>query len=146
MQQKLLKKVEDMAARNLKKLDELPEDVGGRIRELTDYDFMDEEARQQFEELMDTLKKHAMQSYGRDLIQKIKDMDARSLAGMRHMVEALNQMLEQRLKGEQPDFEGFMEERAIYLHRIAGDLAGLDLTDVGADADDMDDSEGDPTE
>jgi hypothetical protein len=44
------------------------------------------------------------------------------------------------------DYEGFMEERASYLHAVAGKLAGLDLTDVGVDADEVDDSEGDPTE
>ncbi|GAG31345.1 unnamed protein product [marine sediment metagenome] len=28
------------------------------------------------DELMDMLKRHAMESYGRDLAQKLKDMDA----------------------------------------------------------------------
>jgi len=110
MQQRLLKTIEDMAAQNLEKLDELPPDIGGQIRELTQYDFMDEEARRQFQELMDMLKKHAMESYSRDLAQKFKDMDASALASVRHMVEALNQMLEQRLRGEEPDFDRFMEQ------------------------------------
>jgi len=110
MQQRLLKTVEDMAAQNLAKLDALPTDLGGQIKELTQYDFMDNEAGRQFQELMDMLKKHAMESYGQDLIQRMKDMDADTLAGMRHMVEALNQMLEQRMRGETPDFDGFMEQ------------------------------------
>ena len=76
VQQRLLKTVEDMAGQNLAKLDELPSDIGGQIRELTDYDFMDDEARQQFQELMDMLKKHAMESYGRDLVQQFKDICA----------------------------------------------------------------------
>jgi len=83
--QKLLKTVEDMAARNLEKLDNLPTDMGGQIRELNDYDFMDEEARQKFQELMEMLKRHALQSYARDLTQRMKDMDASSLAAMRHL-------------------------------------------------------------
>jgi uncharacterized protein with von Willebrand factor type A (vWA) domain len=110
MQQRLLKTIEDMAAQNLEKLDELPPDIGGQIRELTQYNFMDEEARRQFQELMDMLKKHAMESYSRDLAQKFKDMDASTLASIRHMVEALNQMLEQRMRGEEPDFDRFMEQ------------------------------------
>ena len=114
VQQRLSKTIEDMAAQNLEKLDTLPPDIGGQIRELTQYDFMDEEARRQFEELMDMLKKHAMESYGRDLIQRMKDMDASTLAGIRHMVEALNQMLEQRLRGEEPDFDRFMEQFGDY--------------------------------
>jgi uncharacterized protein with von Willebrand factor type A (vWA) domain len=108
MQQRLLKTIEDMAVQNLKKLDELPPDIGGQIRGLTQYDFMDEEARRQFQELMDMLKRHAMESYGRDLIQKFKNMDASALSSIRHLVEAINQMLEQRMKGEEPDFDRFM--------------------------------------
>ncbi|MFC1948981.1 VWA domain-containing protein [Chloroflexota bacterium] len=110
MQERLLNTVESRAANNLQKLDELPPDVGGKIRELNDYDFMDEEARRKFEELMEMLKKRAMESYGRDLIQRFKDLDASAMANMRHLVEGINQMLEQRMRGEEPDFEGFMEQ------------------------------------
>ncbi|MFC2072210.1 VWA domain-containing protein [Chloroflexota bacterium] len=114
MQQRLLKTIEDMATQNLEKLDELPPDTGGQIRELTKYDFMDEEARRQFQELLDMLKKNAMESYGRDLVQRFKDMDASTLASIRHMVEALNQMLEQRMRGGEPDFARFMEQFGDY--------------------------------
>ena len=107
---KLQKRIEDMAAKNREKLDKLPLDVGGRIKELLDYDFMDEQARQQFQELMEMLKQHAMEQYSRDLTQQIKNMDPQMLANMRHLVEAINQMLEQRLRGEEPDFDKFMKE------------------------------------
>ncbi len=110
VQQRLLKNIEDRAAQNRAKLDELPPDVGGRIKELTDYDFMDEDARNQFKELMDMLKKHAMEQFGKDMVQRLKNMDPSALASMRNMIEALNQMLEQRMRGESPDFEGFMEQ------------------------------------
>ncbi len=114
VQQRLLKTIEDRATQNLAKLDELPSDLGGQIRELTEYDFMDEDARNQFKELMDMLKKHAMESYGRDLVQKFKDMDASTLANIRHLVEAINQLLEQRMRGEEPDFDNFMEQFGDY--------------------------------
>jgi uncharacterized protein with von Willebrand factor type A (vWA) domain len=110
MQEKLLKQLEDMAAQNLEKLDNLPGDIGGQIKELTDYDFMDAEAQQKFQELIEMLKQHAMQSYSQELTQRLKDMDPESLAAMRHLVEAINQMLEQRMRGEEPDFEQFMEQ------------------------------------
>ncbi len=110
VQQKLLKTVEDMAAQHSAKLDGLSPDIGGQIKELMEYDFMDPSAGRQFQELMEKLKKHAMGSYARDLTQKVKDMDAATLAGIRHMLEALNQMLEQRLRGEEPDFDSFMEQ------------------------------------
>jgi uncharacterized protein with von Willebrand factor type A (vWA) domain len=110
MRDKLLKTMEDMGAQHLKKLDELPPDTGGQIKELSQYDFMDDDARRQFNELMDMLKRHAMQSYARDLVQSFKNMDPNALASIRHLVEAINQMLEQRLRGEEPDFQKFMEQ------------------------------------
>jgi uncharacterized protein with von Willebrand factor type A (vWA) domain len=107
--QRLLKQVEDMAAKNKEKLDELPPDAGGRIKELNNYDFMDESARKEFQELMDMLKKHAMEQMGKNLMQSLKNMGPNSLANMRDMVNALNQMMEQKMKGGMPDFNGFME-------------------------------------
>ena len=109
IQQRLLKHIEDMAARNQAKLNELPPDVGGRIKELNHYDFMDEDARNQFKELMDMLKKHAMEQFGKNMMQNLKNMDPNALARMRQMIEGLNEMLEQRMKGETPDFNGFMQ-------------------------------------
>jgi uncharacterized protein with von Willebrand factor type A (vWA) domain len=67
IQDRLLKQLEDMAAQNLERLDNLPGDIGGQIKELTDYDFMDAEAQQKFQELIEMLKQHAMQSYSQDL-------------------------------------------------------------------------------
>jgi uncharacterized protein with von Willebrand factor type A (vWA) domain len=110
VRERLLKNIEDRARQNIQKLDSLPGDTTGQIRALTDYDFMDENARSRFQELLDMLKKHSVESYGRDMIQKIKEMDGSALAAVRHMVEALNQMLEQRIRGEEPDFLHFMEQ------------------------------------
>ena len=108
--QKLLKALQEKAAQNLKKLENLPSDVGGQIKELSQYDFMDAEARRQFQELMEMLKRNAMSSFARDLTQRLQNMDAESLAAMRHLIEAINQMLEARRRGEEPDFQGFMEQ------------------------------------
>jgi uncharacterized protein with von Willebrand factor type A (vWA) domain len=110
MQEKLLKNLEERASQNLKKLEEMPSDTGGQIRELSQYDFMDEDARRQFQELMDMLKRNAMSSFARDLTQRLQNMDAETLAAMRHFIEAVNQMLEARRRGEEPDFQSFMEE------------------------------------
>src|SRR4030042_1790812 len=110
IQERLLKNIQDRAAQNLSKLDELPQDTGGRIKGLTDYDFMDEDARSQFNELLDMLKKRAMEQFGKDMVQRLKSMDADSLARMRNMIESLNQMMEQRMRGEEPDFDRFMQQ------------------------------------
>jgi uncharacterized protein with von Willebrand factor type A (vWA) domain len=110
MQEKLLKNLEDRANQNLEKLEALPEDVGGRIKDLSQYDFMDGEARRQFQELMDMLKRNAMSSFAKEMTQRLQNMDANSLAAMRHFIEAINQMLEARRRGEEPDFQSFMQQ------------------------------------
>jgi hypothetical protein len=38
----------DLAARRLERLDALPRDLGARVRDLQDYDFLEPEARRQF--------------------------------------------------------------------------------------------------
>ncbi len=106
----MLKNLEDRASQNREKLEALPNDVGGKIKDLNNYDFMDEEARRQFQELMDMLKRNAMSSFAKEMTQRLKNMDANSLAAMRHFMEAINQMLEARKRGEEPDFEGFMKQ------------------------------------
>ena len=110
IRERLLKNMEERARQNLEKLTSLPEDVGGRVKELSDYDFMDGEAGRQFQELMDMLKRSTMSSYARDMASQLKNMNADSLAAMRHFMEAVNQMLEARRRGEEPDFKGFMKE------------------------------------
>ncbi len=110
MQQRMLKRMQDLAKQNLEKLDSLPGDPGGQIKELSKYDFMDDEARQKFQELMDQLKKNAMSSYAKDMMQRMQSMDPQTMSRIRHMMEALNQMLEDRLKGKTPDFDKFMSE------------------------------------
>lgn len=110
MIEKLLKSVEERAAQNLKKLEELPSDIGGRIKELTQYDFMDDDAKRQFQELLDMLKRNAIQPYAHDLMRQIESMDPSTLAEIRRLVEAINRMLEERLRGEEPDFQEFLRE------------------------------------
>jgi uncharacterized protein with von Willebrand factor type A (vWA) domain len=110
MREKLLKNLDKRASQNIDTLNNLPSDTGGRIKELSQYEFMDEEARRQFQELMDMLKRNAMSSFAREMTQRLQNMDANSLAAMRHFIEAINQMLEARRRGEEPDFQGFMEQ------------------------------------
>jgi len=114
MQNRLLKKMRDMAARNREQLDKLPPDPGGKIKELSRYDFLNDEARQEFQELLDSLKKHAMESYGRDLVQNMKNMDPAAMKNMRQMLKALNKMMEAKLRGEEPDFDKFMSQFGQY--------------------------------
>lgn len=110
MMDRLLKNLRDRANQNREKLEALPKDVGGRIKDLNNYDFMDGEARWQFQELMEMLKRNAMSSFAKDMAQRLKSMNPESLAAMRHFMEAINQILEARKRGEEPDFDAFMKQ------------------------------------
>ncbi len=48
-------------------LENLPDDVGGRVKELQEYEFMDPEAAAKFQELMEMLKKTLMDTFFKDL-------------------------------------------------------------------------------
>lgn len=102
--------LEDRAERNQEKLDTLPESMGGQIQELQSYDFMDPEARQKFEELLDMLKQQMMQNFFQGMKDQLQNMSPEDMEGLKNMIQALNQMLRDRAMGEDPDFEGFMEQ------------------------------------
>ena len=91
-------------------LSELPEDVPGQIRKLQDYEFMDPEAQAKFQELLDTLKKAMMDSFFKDLSNQIQNMSPEDIQRMKDMVQDLNQMLQDRMDGKEPNFDEFMEK------------------------------------
>jgi uncharacterized protein with von Willebrand factor type A (vWA) domain len=106
--------LEQRAARKQQFLDQLPGDPAGQIAQLTDYDFMDPGAREQFQELLAMLQQQVMQSYFQGMQQGIQQMTPEDLAGLREMVRDLNQMLEQRALGQEPDFQSFMDKHGQY--------------------------------
>ena len=108
-QEKLLQTLENMASQNVDFLDQLPEDLGGRIKALREYEFMDSEARQMFQELLDMLKERMLDSYVKDMTQRLQSLSPQDMQALRQMLRELNQMLQEHLKGGNPDFQGFMQ-------------------------------------
>jgi uncharacterized protein with von Willebrand factor type A (vWA) domain len=94
--------------RNLE-LDMLPNDLAGQVRGLQDYEFMSPEARQQFEDLMDRLRQQLMQQSLDQMTDAMQNMSPQDMQRMKDMLAELNDMLQQRQAGEEPDFAGFME-------------------------------------
>ena len=104
------KKLMDRIARQRnEQLDRLPDDLGGRVKGLRDYEFVDDEARQKFEELIQGLQKQMVDQMFQGMKGSINQMQSEDLSRVRDMVRELNQMLEQRMEGRAPDFNGFME-------------------------------------
>ena len=109
-QRALNRLLQQRAQRNLDRLDELPDSIGGRIQGLMDYEFMDEEARRQFQELLDLLKSQAAQNISQQMRDQMQNMSQEQMDAMRQMMQDLNQMLRDRLEGRRPDFDGFMQQ------------------------------------
>jgi uncharacterized protein with von Willebrand factor type A (vWA) domain len=100
----------DAAADRNFRLDMLPNDLAGKVRELQSYDFESAEARQRFEQLMDQLKQQLMQQTVDQMTQGMQNLTPQDMQRMKDMMAALNQMLERRGRGEDPRFEEFMEQ------------------------------------
>ena len=98
-----------LAQQRREQLEQLPPDLAGRVSDLQEYDWMDDNARQHFEELMEELKKQLLDSMFKQLNEGMSQMSPEQLARMKDMMAELNHMLEQREAGEEPDFEGFMD-------------------------------------
>src|SRR5216684_5330944 len=101
--------LQKITKKKLQELDRLPEDVGGMIRQLNDYEFMDEGASQAFQQLMEQLKQQVSQTYFKNMTRTMQQLRPEQLGEIKEMLKALNQMLRDRLEGKAPKFEQFMQ-------------------------------------
>ena len=95
--------------RNLR-LDLMPDDLAGKVRELESYNFESKDAKLRFDQLMDKLREQLMQQAVDQMSGAMEGMTPDDLARMKDMMAALNEMLEKHQRGEDPEFEQFMEE------------------------------------
>ena len=103
--------LENIANKKLDFLDNLPADPSGTIQELTNYDFMDDSARDKFNELLDSLKNQAMQSYANNMMDQLNDTSQQDVENTKDMLHDLNDMLRDlKRTGETPKFDEFMEK------------------------------------
>ncbi len=91
-------------------LQELPEDVAGQVKELQNYEFMDPEAQARFNELLESLKKAMMDTFFKDMYNQIANMSPEDMQRMKDMVRDLNQMLQDKMAGKEPNFDQFMQQ------------------------------------
>ena len=109
-QKSLAEMLKNVAERKKSTLEQLPEDVGGRMKELQNYEFMDPEAGNKFQELMEMLKKALMDTFFKDLYSQIQNMGPEEMARMKEMIRDLNKMLSEKMAGGEPDFQAFMQK------------------------------------
>ncbi len=100
----------DSAADRNFRLDMLPDDLAGKVRELQAYDFESAEAAQRFEQLLDKIRQQLTQQMVDQMSGAMQGMTPQDMQHMKDMIAGLNEMLEKRERGEDPEFEKFMEE------------------------------------
>jgi uncharacterized protein with von Willebrand factor type A (vWA) domain len=95
--------------RNLR-LDFLPDDLAGKVRELDAYHFESDDAKRRFDQLMEKLREQLMQQMVDQMSGAMENMTPADMQRMKDMMAALNEMLGKYQRGEDPGFEAFMEE------------------------------------
>ena len=115
---------ESAAGRNME-LDMLPPDLAGKVKGLDAYDFSSQVAAERFEALKERLRKQLVQQAVDQMSGAMADMTPQDMARMKDMLAELNQMLEARARGEEPDFDGFMDRYGDFFPERPEDLDEL---------------------
>ncbi len=110
LEQQLLHQMERRAGRHQEFLDQLAPDAAGQVRQLQGYEFMDQEARERFDQLLQSLQRQVLNSHLEQLSQGLKGLTPQDLEASRELLQDINRMLEQRLQGGTPDFQGFLDK------------------------------------
>jgi uncharacterized protein with von Willebrand factor type A (vWA) domain len=93
-------------------LDTLPSDTSQAIRQLADYDWRSQTARETFEKLRDLLRREVLDSQFRGMKEALENPDPQAMQRVKDMMADLRQMLDADSRGEhtQEDFNQFMEQ------------------------------------
>ena len=100
----------NIANRKQEFLQELPEDTAGQVRKLQDYEFMDPDAQAKFNELVESLRQAMMNTFFKDLSDQIANMSPEDLERLKNMTKDLNKMIQDKMAGNEPDFDSFMQQ------------------------------------
>jgi uncharacterized protein with von Willebrand factor type A (vWA) domain len=108
-------------------LDALPDDPARAVRELSDYRWRSDEARQAYEEIKDLLRREVLDSQFRGMRDALRGATPEDVARVREMVQALNEMLEADARGQhtQEQFDRFMERYGEFFPERPENLAEL---------------------
>ncbi|MDQ6798737.1 MAG: hypothetical protein M3011_12110 [Actinomycetota bacterium] len=98
----------EAAAERRMRLDLLPPDLAGQVRDLSAYDFSSAEAAERFSELVDRLRQELLQSRFNEMTAAMSGMGPEERQRTKDMLGALNDMLDRRARGLDVDFARFM--------------------------------------
>lgn len=107
------------------RLGRLPERVGAQIAELESYDFLDPEARERFDALVDRLRSRVAEEQLGGLAEALRRATPEQLAATRAMVRELTDLLAERLAGSGPAGEKVQD----FLRRFGAAFPGAENLD-----------------
>ncbi len=115
--------LEQIAQKNRKTLDELPEDAAGKMQQLKEYEFLNPEAQKAYLKLLNELRQAMTQTFFNDIEKMVNNMSPGDMQRMKEMLRALNELMAMKAKGVDPDvlqshFRNFMGK--------FGDMFGAD--------------------
>ena len=102
--------LKEIAERNQEALDDLPEDVGSKMRTLEGYEFLNPDAQRKFLELLNQLRKAMTRTFFNDIERMVNQMSGKDVARMKDMIKALNEMLTRKIANKDPGFDDFMRK------------------------------------
>ena len=102
--------LKEIAERNQEALDDLPEDVGGKMKTLEGYEFLNPDAQRKFLELLNQLRKAMTRTFFNDIERMVNQMSGEDVARMKDMIKALNEMLPRKIANKDPGFDDFMRK------------------------------------
>ncbi len=111
--QRLAGFMDQMAAQKCEFLDNLPEEGGRGLHALAQYDFIDTEAKRLYDELMEQLRQQVAQNLFQQMTQGLQNgPDPGRAERMRDMLQQLNELLQQKLDGQDTSqgFEEFLQD------------------------------------
>lgn len=94
-------------------LDNVPDDIGRAVQQLSDYDWRSPQARDAFERINDRLQRDVIDQQFRDLTHGIDSMSSpESRAALKQMMSDLNALLEKHQRGEDvsDDYRDFIDK------------------------------------
>ena len=102
--------LKDIAERNEQILDDLPEDIPSKIKELEKFEFINPDAQKKFLELLNELRKAMTNTFFKDIENMVNNLSDGDIERMKDMLKALNDMMVKKIAGEDPEFDKFMDE------------------------------------
>ncbi len=94
-------------------LDNVPDDIGRAVQELSSYDWRSEEARGLFDQIRERLQRNVVDQQFRDLTKGIDSMSSpESRAALKEMMADLNALLDKHQRGEDvaDDYKEFIDK------------------------------------